>query len=220
MPKFPTNTTAVVWDFNGTILNDVDLAANAVNVMLRKRSLPELSRERHRHLLCFPIADYYRALGLDLETETHKDLADEFHEGYLAGVGSCGMNEGVPELLDAFRQANIAQYVLSAAEESMLLSWVRLLGIESCFDGVYGLTDRLAGSKTDRGRDLMNTHGLDPKTTLLIGDTDHDAEVAAALGCHPVIVLQGHQTRDRINGIPCTIFETFADLKHVLAAAG
>lgn len=207
-----TVPTSVIWDFNGTILDDVELAAGAANEMLKRRGLPELTPRRHRELICFPIADYYRVMGFDLEEEAHQDLADEFHDLYLAGVENCGMNEGVGALLEAFRRSEARQFVLSAAEESMLKSWVDMLGVSHYFEGVYGLTDRLASGKADRGRSLVADFALDPTSTLFIGDTDHDVEVARAIGCRPVAVLQGHQTRQRIDGAHCTVVETFDDL--------
>ena len=51
-----------------------------------------------------------------------------------------------------------------------------------------------------------------PGETLFIGDTDHDIEVARALGCIPVAVLQGHHTRDRFGGLDCEVYDTFANL--------
>lgn len=204
--------SAVIWDFNGTILNDVELAASAVSTLMVERGMTALTSERHRSVFQFPIVDYYRALGFDMDAEDHNQLADEFHVGYLNGVADCSMNEGVQELLDTFKDRGADQFVLSAAEQTMLVSWVRMLGIESYFKGIYGLTDRLAGGKSDRGQALVDDFALNPGSTLFIGDTDHDVEVARETGCRPIVVLQGHQPPERINGATCEVFDTFGDL--------
>lgn len=208
--------TAVIWDFNGTILNDVELAAEAVSHLLRKRNLPPVDAAAHREMFMFPIWDYYRKLGFDLDAERHGDLADEFHHNYRAGFATCSLNDGICELLEFFRWTGVTQFILSAAEETMLHGWLRSLGIHTYFRAAYGLTDLLAGGKADRGRTLVRDYDLDPSTTLFIGDTDHDVHVARTIGCRPIVVLQGHQTRERIGDVECDVYDTFADLRAAL----
>lgn len=200
---------AVIWDFNGTIMDDVELAAGAISRLLARRGLPTIDPAAHRRVFRFPVSDYYRSLGVDLDTEHQADVSDEFHEAYLAGVPDCRLNAGVRELLDHFQQTGADQYVLSAAEEAMVISWAEGLGVSDYFRAIYGLKDRLAATKKGRARDLVRDFALDTGSTLFIGDTDHDVAVARQLGCHPVLVLQGHQDRDRARGLDCELLPTF-----------
>lgn len=179
-------------------MDDVALAVRSVNRLLERRGLPELDLETYRRVFRFPVSDYYADVGIDLTSDDMSAVSDEFHEGYLAGVTACGMHKGTLPLLERYSVAGIRQYVLSAAEEGMLLEWVGMLGIGRFFDGVYGLPDRLAATKLDRGHDLVATHHLNVTRTAFIGDTDHDVEVAQALGCRPVLVACGHQDRQRL----------------------
>ena len=71
---------AVIWDFNGTLVDDVDLALRSINTMLVRRGLAPASRDVYRRAFGFPLADYYRRLGMDLSPETMAGLAGEFHE--------------------------------------------------------------------------------------------------------------------------------------------
>ena len=88
--------THVIWDFNGTILDDVDLCIDCVNRMLRDRAMPSIpDRAYYRGIMGFPIEDYYRALGFNFEKEDyHRVLAPEWVGYYLAGEGSCGLMPG------------------------------------------------------------------------------------------------------------------------------
>ena len=210
--------TSVIWDFNGTIMDDVELAAASVSELLTKRNLPTISVTYHRRIFGFPVADYYRKLGFDLDAEVHSEISDEYHEVYLAGIGGCSLNEGVREMLMLLREARVAQYVLSAAEHALLESWVEMFKLGKYFGAVYGLPDRLAETKVDRGLGLIRDFGLDPSTSLFIGDTDHDIEVAHALGCHPVIVLEGHQDSTHFHNGDCDVFDSHQDLLGVLGA--
>ena len=211
---------SVIWDFNGTILDDVELAAGSINEVLRRRNLPTIDKATHRRIFRFPVSDYYRSLGFDLDREEQGDISDEFHRVYQSGVESCSLNPGIAEALEYLGELGIDQFVLSAAQEEMVVAWVRINGIQSRFKGVYGLSDRLAVSKARRCRDLIEDFDLDPSATLFIGDTDHDVAVARAVGCRPLVVLQGHQDGSRFAGADCEIYDTFHDLVNALRLDG
>ena len=129
-----------------------------------------------------------------------------------------GSTDGHSDMLMLLQEAGIAQYVLSAAEQDLLESWVEMFNLGRYFSAVYGLPDRLAETKVGRGLGLIRDSGIDPSTSLFIGDTDHDIEVAHALGCRPVIVLQGHQDRTRIQDRDCDVFDSHLDLLAVFGA--
>ena len=214
--EFESDMKSVIWDFNGTILDDVELAAASMNKVLRRRNLPAIDKATHRRIFRFPVSDYYRSLGFDLDREEQGDISDEFHSVYQSGVGSCSLNPGIAEALEYLGEPGVDQFVLSAAEEALVASWVRMHGIHGRFKGVYGLSDRLAASKAQRCRDLIENFDLDPSATLFIGDTDHDVAVARAVGCRPLVVLQGHQDGSRLAGEECEIYDTFHELVDAL----
>ena len=64
--------THLIWDFNGTILQDMDLGIRCTNTMLAERGLPVIpSVEAYREIFGFPIDEYYRRLGFDFEKEDY-----------------------------------------------------------------------------------------------------------------------------------------------------
>ena len=203
---------AVVWDFNGTLVDDVDLALSSINRMLSRRDLPQLNRDVYRNVFGFPLIEYYRKLGVDVSRETPQDLADEFHDGYLAGLPSCTLQDGVRDLLDLAARAGARQFILSALEEGELRRAVAHLGIADSFAAVYGLNHRLGDSKLARGQELFASYRLGAATTLFIGDMDHDAEVAGALGVEVALVAQGHQSAARLRACGPRVVESFREL--------
>ena len=68
-------TTTVIWDWNGTLLDDAPVCVAAINDMLRERSLPQLSAERYQEIFCFPVSEYYRKAGFDFSKEPFERLA-------------------------------------------------------------------------------------------------------------------------------------------------
>lgn len=204
---------ALVWDFNGTLVDDVDLALATINRMLSRRGLPAVTRDAYRSIFGFPLSGYYARLGMDLSRETMQGLADEFHEAYLPGLPACDLQEGVREILDLAARTRARQFVLSALEEVELRRAVAHFGIADRFDAVYGLDHRLGDSKLERGHELSRSHGLRGCRVLFIGDMDHDAEVARALGFEVALVAQGHQSPGRLRACGTRVLDSFRDLR-------
>jgi phosphoglycolate phosphatase len=209
----------LIWDFNGTLVDDVELALAAINRMLVRRGLTAVTRDVYRSVFGFPLADYYARLGVDVSRETAQDLADEFHAAYLPGLPACGLQDGVAEILELAERSGARQYVLSALEEVELRRAVTHLGIADRFTAIYGLDHRLGDSKLARGHELFARHGLRADRALFIGDMDHDAEVAAALGVEIALVAQGHQAPETLRACGCRVFASFRELQREFGPA-
>jgi phosphoglycolate phosphatase len=70
----------ILWDWNGTLFDDVWVNVSAMNTLLARRNLPLLTVERYRTVFTFPVRTYYQAIGLDLTAESFEDLSVEFME--------------------------------------------------------------------------------------------------------------------------------------------
>lgn len=212
MTRLPeTSRDVVVWDFNGTLIDDVELVVRSVNGQLARRGLPPLTVERYRELFGFPVADYYGRIGLDPSAESVEELSSEFHDAYVPAFMDCPLHDGVVDALERFKARGVRQFVLSAMEEGLLCSAIEHLEIAGFFEAVYGLAHRKGDSKIDRGRELLADHDIRPDTGLLIGDTDHDAEVAAALGLSVVLIAQGHQSEERLRKMDRPLYRSVRD---------
>jgi len=207
---------AVIWDFNGTLINDSELCVRSVNAQLDRRDLPTLTVETYRDVFGFPVADYYRRIGLNPDVEPMSDLSAEFFATYAPGLSSCPLHEGVQPTLHALRDAGIRQFILSAMEQEILEETLAQLGIAEFFDGVYGLSHLEGDSKLDRGRELFADFSIDPATTLMVGDTAHDAEVAVELGMQIALVGTGHQSEARLRSTGVDVLQGAAGILSLL----
>ena len=190
--------THVVWDFNGTILNDVRLGIDCVNAMLEKRGLPVIPDiDAYHRVFGFPIDGYYRRLGFDFEKEDYDTvLAPEWVALYLAGEGSCPMNDGVVDTLRAVAGRGVPQIILSASNAEQLKGQLDRLGIADFFDGILGLDNIHARSKLHLAL-AWQKENPDARP-LFIGDTEHDADVARAVGADCLLFAGGHQSAERL----------------------
>ena len=73
--------THVIWDFNGTVLSDMQVGIDSVNAMLAERGLPTLTGlDAYRETFDFPVEDYYRRLGFDFEKEDYKKAVSKLKD--------------------------------------------------------------------------------------------------------------------------------------------
>lgn len=204
----------IIWDFNGTILDDVETGIASVNVLLKERGLPLLaSAEEYRGVFGFPIQSYYERLGFDFEREPYEAVAPLWVEQYLSRVDEAPIFDDVKATLDFFRAQGIRQIVLSATEARMLSAQVEHLGISDYFEELLGLDNIHAASKIALATDWRLRH---PEArVLLLGDTDHDAQTARRIGAACVLIARGHQSEQslRMTGVPI-----FGSLKEWLKA--
>ena len=201
----------VIWDFNGTLLDDVETGIWAVNKLLEERGLATIdSVEHYRRIFRFPIIEYYRGLGFDFDREPYEVIAPKWVALYLEGVKSARLYSDVIPALDAIREKGITQTVLSATERGMLEHQLEDLGIRSYFDETLGLDNIHAGSKLSLAYDWRERHsGAD---VLLIGDTDHDVETAKALGADCALVCRGHQSREHLLSTGAAVYDTIEEI--------
>lgn len=193
----------ILWDFNGTILDDVDTGIKSANTLLSRRGLNLLpDADCYRNVFCFPIIEYYRKLGFDFSRESFDDLAVEWVGEYLKNVKTAGLYPGVLETLKEIKRLGIYQAVLSATERSMLDAQLSDLGISELFNEVVGTDNIKACGKTDAGIEWARR--TRPARALLIGDTDHDLHTARAMGADCILFSGGHQPRSALldSGVP------------------
>ena len=209
--------THIIWDFNGTILNDVDIGIESVNRLLEPRGLKKIeSIDEYHELFRFPIIDYYKSLGFDFEKDDYYTvLAPEWVAAYMELVPGATVYEGVTETLEYFSNANVGQVLLSATEIEQLKTQIHELGIEKYFCEVIGLDNIHAKSKAENAKVWMQKHP--DARPLFVGDTEHDAEVAKAVGADCILVACGHQSRDILERCGCVVCDDLYKLIEFLS---
>ena len=81
----------VIWDFNGTLLDDVKLCFDLLNKMLSKRGFETVTIEKYKEIFRFPVKEYYRLAGFDFEREPFEVTAVEFIVGGIVVPGDHGV---------------------------------------------------------------------------------------------------------------------------------
>ncbi len=207
----------IVWDWNGTLLDDTTASVNTINSMLLERDLPTITLQTYRNLFGFPVLDFYKAIGFQLERENWDAVAEDFHARFLADP-SIRLHAGALAALNFFTNAGINQSLLSASEHSILASLVEKCRINGFFKNICGVDNLYGHSKLELGRSLLARLALPPQRVLLIGDSLHDYEVARELRTGCLLISQGHQSATRLAQSGAPLIESLAELPHWFAA--
>lgn len=184
----------IVWDWNGTLLDDNHASLRALNIILSRRSLPTVDLDYYRRNFAFPVANFYEQLGVRIKDEDWDALAEEYHDAYHESSLSLA-----PDARDALALAaasSVPQAVVSAMREDYLVSDMDKFGIRDFFHSVLG-TDNLDGcSKLSRMKDFASQVG--DRKFVVIGDSLHDWEVAEEIGAKCVFYGGGSHAPSRL----------------------
>ena len=205
----------VIWDWNGTLLDDLDLSVDIMNGLLQRRGLPLMDRARYHAVFDFPVRAYYERLGFDFRRDSFEELSAEFIAGYEARRWESRLHPLAREVLAGIQQAGMTQSVLSAYRGETLREIVTHFGLAPFFIRLTGLDNIYAHSKTELGRAWVAELGLPANDILMIGDTLHDLEVAEALGINCVLVATGHHPAEKLRRHHDRVLDSLADLPMV-----
>lgn len=183
----------IIWDWNGTLLDDLTISLAAMNGILKKYDMPPLSRERYLRIIDFPIIIYYERLGFDFTKTPFEMLSDQFVAAYNATWRTAQLHQGAVHMLDTLRNMGLHQSILSASKQDWLTDQVAYFGLSEYFSLLSGRDDHHALGKAHLGKAHTHQLGVQPDEVLMIGDTVHDGLVADEIGCDCVLLKIGHQ---------------------------
>ena len=205
----------LVLDFNGTIIDDVDLCLNILNHLLEERNYKKVSLEEYKHIFTFPIKNYYINAGFDLERYSFTSISHEFISLYQKASLNCKLYEGINELIDKCNNNRIKVVLLSASQIDNLKEQTDHFGLSEKFEAILGTSTIEAASKVEIGKNYFKDK--QDKKILFVGDTTHDAEVASAIGADALLITHGHQARDvLLKANPLKVIDSFKEVEDIL----
>ena len=205
----------LVLDFNGTIIDDVDLCLNILNHLLEERNYKKVSLEEYKHIFTFPIKNYYINAGFDLKKYSFTSISNEFISLYQKASLNCKLYEGINELIDKCNNNRIKVVLLSASQIDNLKEQTDHFGLSEKFEAILGTSTIEAASKVEIGKNYFKDK--QDKKILFVGDTTHDAEVASAIGADALLITHGHQARDvLLKANPLKVVDSFKEVEDIL----
>lgn len=206
----------IIWDWNGTLLDDLELSLDSVNILLEERNLPKLTVERYKDIFGFPVVNYYVKAGFNFEKEAFEIPAKKYVKLYAARANDLRLFPDATETLDFFKANNYQQIVLSAMKDDNLKLMINNIKISHFFDNIFGIKDNYAREKVSLGKQVVKELNLNPSECVMIGDTLHDAEVAEECGFNCILFSGGHVSKQRLETKKTKIVDSLSELKQII----
>ncbi|MEU0299626.1 HAD hydrolase-like protein [Streptomyces sp. NPDC006175] len=205
--------THLVWDWNGTLLDDIQAVLGASNAAFAEVDLEPLTLDQYREMYCVPIPKFYERLMGRLPTPAEWERMDGlFHRHYTEQRSACGLTEGVEDLLARWSTGGRSQSLLSMYGHEHLVPVVRGYGIERHFVRVDGRTGPSGGSKAQHmERHFEVLGGIAPESAVVIGDAVDDAVAAAHVGARAVLYTGGSHSRSSLEAVGVPVVDTLAE---------
>ena len=188
----------IIWDWNGTLLNDAWLFVDIMNGILKQHNMEMITIKKYRDIFGFPIQEYYKKLGFKLGEKSFKKYSTEFISAYEKRRYEAKLYPMVKILLSKLSSKNIYHSILSASQQNLLNDLTNYYRVQKYFSYINGVNNFHANGKIDKGLKFIKKINLHPSEVILIGDTDHDFEVAQAMGIDCLLISHGHYAYSRL----------------------
>lgn len=206
------NFDTVIWDWNGTLLDDAKVSYDILNLLLKTNGYQTVKTiDDYKQIFGFPIKDYYTKAGFDFSKKSYEELAREYIKTYNSLAKSCTLHKNAVDVLTKIKQSGVRQVILSASEQNVLLKQIGEYNITNLFDEIIGTSDIFAKGKIDAAKAWQQKTGA--MNAVMIGDTVHDFEVAGKLFAKSILFTGGHHSKDKLTKTGAVIVD---DLKDIL----
>lgn len=178
----------VVWDWNGTLLDDLLVVVEAVNLSMNRYGVGPIDEDGYRDHFTRPVRAFYDSLfGRAVSDEEWESLNDRFHVEYFARAHEASLTTDSIAALDEVDERGWSQSLLSMSPQEWLEQIVAIKGVSDWFTLVDGLRVPTGGLKAQHMVDHIAALGVDPVRTVVIGDTPDDAAAARHAGAHVIL---------------------------------
>jgi phosphoglycolate phosphatase len=204
----------ILFDWSGTLVDDLPAVWKATNYVFQQAGLEELSLERFRAEFCLPFQKFYDRFTPNVPMA---QLEAWFHGHFGQAQDSVMALPHVPEFLEYCRQQGVRMFVLSTMHPEHFSKQADALGLAAYFERTYvGVMD-----KAVRIRSLLEENHLNPDETMFIGDMQHDIDTAKHGGVLSCAVLTGYTCWTALRAsAPDLLVEHLGELKEILTRHG
>lgn len=213
MPKY----NYIIWDWNGTILDDLQLNFEVENTLLTRRGRKLIKDiDEYHEKFQFPIIKFYESLDFDLENEKFEDIAREYVLEFDERFYELETFPDAESVIRDFKFKGIEQIILSQTEQRWLEKQVAFHEMDYLFTELLGARDIYVKGKVGIALEWITKNDIDTSQVLMVGDTLHDYEVAETLGCDCILIARGHQSKEKLLTTGAVVLDSIEELKRMV----
>ena len=202
----------IIWDWNGTLVDDTWLFVDIMNGVLKDRNLKGITLDDYRAVFDFPVENYYLKLGFNFSEEAFETAGLDFIKIYDGRKFEPKLFNDTISTLTTLKNLGYSHSILSAQNVSTLKQSVEYYKLQGMFDSISGLDDHYAIGKIEQGKNLINNLDCTPNQVVMIGDTEHDYVVAQEMGVECFLVDRGHNSTERLQTRKNSVFSSFTQV--------
>ena len=206
----------IIWDWNGTLIDDAWLFVEIMNQELKDRRLPQIDITDYRKHFTFPVKKYYENLGFDFKKENFKEVGYNFIKKFKKRKFEAKLFPKTIHLLSLIKDSGVKQSVVSAQENNLLNETIKHYKIDCYFESISGIEHYYADNKIEIAEKVRKKITCENSQICIIGDSSHDFEVSKILGVKCVLFSGGHYSKSRLEKNNCVIIDSHSELEKLL----
>jgi phosphoglycolate phosphatase len=181
----------IIFDWCGTLVDDLPAVWRATNVVLRNAGVRELSLEEYRAEFELPFQRFYDRFTPGLPMA---QLEAWYHPAFHAEQHSIRELPHARAFLEFCRAHALRMFVFSSIHRDHFRKHLEITELSPFMERAYvDIRDKCAAIK-----DVLKENHLDPRETIFIGDMQHDIQAARHGGVHSVAVLTGFNRLEQL----------------------
>lgn len=205
----------ILWDWNGTLIDDAVTSLNCVNDMLSEMNKPLITLDQYYTYVETPIIGFYRHILTEDELD-FPTISKSFHDSYNRRINETSLAKNAIKVLKTLKENGAKQYIITATKEESAKKLTKEYNVSEYFDGIFGADNTLAESKVERALTFFKNNNINPTDTVFIGDSLHDLETANALGVDCILVTFGHQGKAIIESSGTVTADNLIDVLDII----
>lgn len=214
-----------VFDWNGTLFDDLHANLAGANAALAIASLPAIDLETYQRTMLFPISDFYYHHGVTAEVfaKEHERILNAFLETYESEADECGLRDKTLDILSALVDEGYECIILSNHFMDEVMGRVQKFEIEGYFSEISCNTKGcIKGAtqlnKEERLKAYIRNGNYDSSSSFIIGDSLEEPAIADRLGLRSFSVTGGCFDAQRLFKQNTEVINCFSELLPKLRA--
>lgn len=194
----------LVFDWNGTLLDDASALLETTNAILNRFGHAAIDMNTFREHCDVPLSLLYCSLGMSTDevAAIDQDGSAIFHDTYEPLASKAELRAGARSMLELARQQAASSIIVSNHIVDPLRSQLRRLEIDGYIDDVIAFESRATQyqsmSKGERLRLYMQKNNIEPASTFIIGDMPVEIDIARNLGLTSISITGGFVSEWRL----------------------
>jgi len=213
----PRQFDLLVFDWDGTLMDSPAAITSSLRSACADLELPVPSEERARYVIGLGLSDALKYLLPDLPAVGYPALLQRYRHHFQLQDRDTMLFDGAAHMLQTLREAGFTLAVATGKSRRGLDRALAATGLIGAFHATRCADESF--SKPHPGMLLWLLDELDgtPERTLMIGDTSHDMEMAAAAAVPRLGVAYGaHPRENLLKHDPVACLNTFCELSQWL----